>query len=108
MIFRGRSGRNYSKDIYLSDVVAGLANWDSGGGAAATSETSWTPPEPVMLVDYAMVTGMTDTTKIQITRNSVPTGDVLRYTVHLTSLATRPMLRIPFMTGDRISANQLA
>lgn len=82
-------------------------NWDSGAGASANSETFWTPPEPGMLTDYAMVTGMVDTTKIQMTRNGVPTGDVLRYTVHLTTLNSRPRLNIPYVPGDKIAALQL-
>jgi hypothetical protein len=106
--FRGASGRVYSKDAYLSDVVAGLVNWDSGQGAGATSETFWTPPENVVLVDYSQVTGLTDTTKIALTRNGVNTGDILRYTIHLTTLAYRPVLRTAFPAGSKISAIQLA
>ncbi len=108
MIFRGlRSGMTYTKDVYLSDVNAAPIRFDSGGGASATSETSWTPPEPVMLIDYAQVTGTVDTTKIAMTRNGQNTGDILRYTIHLTSLATRPSLAIPFPGASKIAANQL-
>lgn len=108
MSFRGGvSGKSYSKDIYLSDVAAALARFDGGSGASSTSPTDWRPPEPVVLVDYSEVTGKADTTKIQLTRNGVPTGDILRASIHLTSLANRPRLAIPFNTGDQISAVQL-
>lgn len=108
MIFMGRSGRMYSKDVYVSDVAAALINMDSGAGASATSEKFWTPPEPVLLNDFSLVTGTADTTKLQVTRNGVPTGDILRYAIHLTTLNNRPRLNIPFIPGDKVGALQLA
>lgn len=108
MVFVGRSGRVYSKDIYLSDVASAAVRWDAGAGASSSSETSWTPPEPVWLRDYAQVTGTADTTKLQLTRDGIPTGDILRYTVHLTSLNNRPRLSIGFPRMCKITALQLA
>lgn len=107
-VFVGASGRTYIKDAYLSDVANALVRWDAGAGAGATSETFWTAPERLMLADYAQVTGTADTTKLQCTRNGVPTGDILRYVVHLTSLNNRPRLKIVFNAGDKISSVQLA
>jgi len=108
MKFVGASRRTYSKDVYFSDVAAGQIRFDAGAGAGAATPEEWQAPEPVSLVDFSVVTGLTDTTKAQITRNSVPSGDILRYTIHLTSLPLRPILNIPFAKGDRISAIQLA
>jgi len=108
-IFRGlRSGMSYNIDGYVSDVAAALVKWDGGAGAGAASPDNWTPPEAVSLVDFTMVTGAADTTKLQITRNQVPVGAILRYTIHLTSLALRPRLNIPFLRGQKVGAIQLA
>jgi len=106
--FLGGSGMTYSKDVYLSDVVGGLVNWDVGQGAGSATETFWTPPEGVVLRDFSILTGMTDTTRIQCTRDGVPTGDVLRYANYLNTLNSRPQLNIPFGPGQKISFNQLA
>ena len=103
-----QSGKTYSKDVYVSDVVAGLVNWDAGAGASASSPEDWPATEGVTLVDAAIVTGMADTTKLQLTRNGVPTGDIIRYEVYLTSLNNRPALNIPFNALDKIAAIQLA
>lgn len=103
-----RSRKTYSKDIYLSDVVDALVRWDAGSGASATSDTNWRAPEQIVLIDYSQVTGTADTTKLQLTRNGVPTGDMLRYTIHLTSLNNRPRLGIVFNPGDNIGAIQKA
>ena len=108
MTFVGRSGQTYSKDVYVSDVANALINWDGGIGSSATSPEEWRAPEPLVLTDFAMVTGTAETTKIQITRNSVGTGDILRYLAHLTSLNQRPALRLPFLPGDVVGAIQLA
>lgn len=108
-VFYGLKTRmSYSKDLYSSDVAAGLVNWDSGSGASATSATHWVPPEPVVLRDVAIVTGMADTTKWQATRNGVPTGDIIRYGPHTDSVATRPTLNILVGAGQEISFTQLA
>lgn len=108
MIFRGiRGGISYIKDLYQSDVIDTQINFDGGAGASATSPTDWIPPEHVRLVDYAVVTGAAQT-KLQLTRNGIPTGDMLRQTVHLNTLANRPLLNIGFAAGQKITAIQRA
>ena len=108
MIFRGiTSKRTYIKDVYLSDTDGGSINMDGGSGASATSPQDWSPPEPVVLVDFSVVTGAAQT-KIQVTRDGVPTGDMLRQTIHLTTLANRPALAIVFGARQSISGIQRA
>lgn len=103
-----QSRRTYMKDLYLSDVANARGNFDSGSGAASTSEAFWTPPEPVILQDFAIHTGMTDTTAIRLTRDGIPTGDTLRYAAHLDTSVGRPGLSVGFGRGIRISAVQIA
>ena len=105
--FIGRSGRTYTKDLYLSDTANGPVNFDSGGGAAAASAEFTTVPENCVLTDVAIVTGAAQT-KLHVTRNGVGTGNMLRHTLHLNTLAFRPQLRIPFLSGDQIALIQLA
>jgi len=109
MIFRGaNSGRTYVTDIYVSDVNNALVRFDSGAGASSSSDTFITFPEPVILEDYAQVSGTADTTRIRLLANGVPTPHILRYAVHLTSLNNRPRLSIGFNAGTRISALQMS
>jgi len=107
-IFQGASGKTYSVDMYLSDVNAGSVNWDGGAGAGASSPTYWKAPEDVTLVDYAQVTGMTDTEKIRLTVNARPTMHVLRYVIHVSTIATRPALRIGFKANAEIAGIQIS
>ena len=108
-VFHGQqSGRVYNVDAYFSDVADGLGNFDGGGGASATSPDSFTAPEDLILNDMSIVTGMTDTTKIQILRGNQPTGDFLRYTQHLTTAPARSPLRLGFARGVQIRVIQKA
>ncbi len=108
LTFTGASGKTYSVDAYVSDVAGALVTWDGGNGAGASSPDFWTPPEDVVLTDFAMVTGTADTTKIRLTVNGRPTQHILRYTVYLTSLNNRPPLNIGFRAGARVASIQLA
>ncbi len=103
----GASGQHYTKDVYISDVVGGLVRFSAGGLAGATTLDHWTPPEPVRLVDFSILVGLTDTEALQITRAGNPTGDVLRYANHLNTLNSRPIPNIPFGVGMEMGANQL-
>ncbi len=109
MVFIGaQSKRVYNVDSYFSDVVDALGNFDGGGGASATSPDSFTAPEDLLLNDFSIVTGMTDTTKIQILRGNQPTGDFLRYTQHLTTAPARSPLRLGFARGTQVRVIQKA
>lgn len=109
MSFAGvQTGRTYTIDIYISDVVAALMNFDSGSGAGATSDQFWIAPENLVLKDFSIAAGITDTTKINIVANNVGTGNRLRYANFLNTLAFRPVLNIPFRAGTKISASQEA
>lgn len=55
-----------------------------------------------------MVTGTADTEKIRIAKNGMPTPNVLRYGLHLTTLNNRPDIAIGFKAGTQISAFQIS
>lgn len=101
------SKKSYIKDVYLSDTANTPINWDAGIGASATSPTEVSFPEPVILADFAVVTGAAQT-KMQLSRGGVPTGDMLRHSLHLNTLTNRPRLVIGISRGVRLSAIQIA
>ena len=107
--FQGlQSGRILPVDVYCSDVADALMNWDGGAGAGAASPDSFIPTEDLLLLDVAVVTGMADTTKLQLLRGNQPTGDMLRYDQHLTTSAYRSPIRVGFVRGTAIRALQKA
>jgi len=107
MIFRGISGASYIKDVYISDVNGAPIRFDSGAGASATSQDFTKLPEDSYLVDFSVVTGTADTTKIRLTGNGSPSGFLLRYSIHLTTIATRPQLAIGVNAGTNFGAIQM-
>lgn len=109
LTFMGKSGRIYSIDSYISDVANASVTFDPNGSAGATSLQYWQPPEDVTLIDYAQVTGTADTTALVLTQGgAIRAGTVLRYTVFLTTINTRPRLNIAFPANALIGAKQLA
>jgi len=102
-----QSRKTYVVDVYLDDVADAPVNWDGGAGASATSPEEWIPPEAVILTDIAIVTGAAQT-KLQLLRGNNPTGDMIRHTLHLNTLAYRPRLQIGWAGGSRLRALQKA
>jgi len=94
-------------DVYLSDVADSLIRWDNGRGAGATTPDFWVAPENVSIVDFSIKTGMTDTTKLQLTINNMGIGAIPRYANHLNTLAYRPALNIIILRGQTLRAIQL-
>jgi len=106
--FIGRSKKVYTVDIYASDVANAEINFDSGTGAGTGSRTFWSPPEDCVLVDFAIHTGMTDTTVVRVTKGGAPTGNTMRYAAHLDTSNARPELAIGFKEGINVGLIQLA
>lgn len=101
-------GGSVAVDIYISDVVNAPVNFDSGNGAAATSETFWNAPANGAIVDFSILTGLTDTTKGGFVIGGSRTKTTVRWANHLNTLPFRTPLNIPCGAGESISMVQLA
>ena len=99
--------RTEIKDLYLDDVAGARVNWDDGAGAGATTSESMDLPQGGVLVDLSVITGAAQT-RLQLTRNGVPTGDVLRHVIQVDTSVGRPKLSIPFGPGQKAAIIQLA
>lgn len=95
-------------DIYISDVVNAPVNFDSGNGAAATSETFWNAPANGAITDLSIATGLTDTTKGGFVIGGSRTKTTVRWANHINTLAFRTPLNIPCGAGEAIGMVQLA
>ncbi|MCK5644775.1 MAG: hypothetical protein KAJ19_28505 [Gammaproteobacteria bacterium] len=99
-----RSQRIYNVDAYIADVADSLAHFDGGGGASATSPTSFTAPEDILLTDVSFKTGPTVIFKLQILRGNQATGDFLRLAAHLDTSPARSPVRLGFARGTEVRA----
>lgn len=99
---------NISVDTYISDVVAALANFDSGSGAGVGSETFYKSPVTGTIVDFSVAAGITDTTLGRITIDGANTKSAIRWANHVNTLSNRPLLNIPIRAGENLGITQLA
>jgi len=104
----GAGGTSISVDVYFSDVANALANFDAGAGAGSTSETFYKCPINGIIVDFSVVTGLTDTTRGRVTINGSPTKSILRWGNHVNSINNRPKPNIPIYAGENLGIVQLA
>jgi len=95
-------------DVFLSDVVAGSVNFDSGVSAGTGSETFYKCPINGKIIDFSILTGMTDTTCMRCTINGSPTKSIIRFNNHLNTSSQRTPLNIPVGAGENIGFIQLA
>lgn len=103
----GRFGK-VAVDMYLSDVANAEVNWDSGAGASSSSKTFYKVPANGVIIDFSIKTGMTDTTKINLTHNGASGRNMIRYANHLNTMAVRPELGVAVAAGEDLGAIQLA
>jgi len=108
-VFIGQSGRGYVKDIFFVDAANTLLRWDGGSGASATSPDSWTAPENMTLTDLILVAA-TGQTRTAIMVNDVPTGNLLRNSLHIPSatIINRPFLGIKIPAGSKVGMMAIA
>lgn len=97
--FKGlKTGRDYSYNIYNSDVSNAFITWATTGAAGSGSVTFITAPEDMVLVDASVVTGIVDTTSLVLWLDDGPVpATVVLWANCVNSNAVRafPQLRIP-------------
>jgi len=93
----------------VSDVANAQVTWDNGSGASSTSSTFYKAPENIVIYDFSVATGLTDTTNFVLTSDGAQIQNSrLRYANFLNSIATRPVLNIGIAKGSNLGAIQAA
>jgi hypothetical protein len=109
LMARGVSGTTYAIDVYLSDVANAAANFDSGNGAGTGSLNFWKSPERVVIYDFSIPTGLTDTTNGIFTSDGSQIPKItIRWANFINTLATRPTLQIGVEKGSQLGMVQRA
>lgn len=98
-----RSGRAYNLSVYVSDVAAAPVRFSQDGAAGAGTPDFWIAPEDVILADFSIPTGLTDTTVLKFFTNDTPTGQVIQDANHVNTLATRARLGFGARAGRKIT-----
>jgi len=101
-------GVTMEKDLYFDDTAGNPVRWDGGSGATATSDTGFQiPVNGTTLIDIVLAAA-TAQTKTQVNRDNTPTGNMLRNSIHLASVVTRPPMRVTFNAGQKCTLYQVA
>lgn len=100
--------KTLEKDIYFDDSAGNPVRWDAGSGASATSDTAFQIPSTGAVLVDVVLAAATGQTKTQVNQDNTPTGNMLRNSVHLVSVNTRPPMRIPFSPGTKCALYQIA
>ena len=107
LTFAGKSGRTYGINGYTADTAGALNTFSANTAAGAGSLNYWVPPEDVVLVDFSIPTGMTQTTQVLTENGAVKNGTLMNITSHLNTNSNRPKLAVPFKAGTLVGANTI-
>ena len=107
LTFAGKSGRTYGINGYTADTAGVINTFSANTAAVAGSLPYWVPPEDVVLIDFSIVTGMTQTTQVLTENGAVKNGTLMNVTSHLNTNSNRPKLSVPFKAGTLIGANTI-
>lgn len=103
MTFAG-SNRTYSISGYTADTAAAVNTFNPSGKAVAGSVSYWRCPENVILTDFSIPTGTTQTSAMLTENGALKAGGFLDYVIHVSTNSNRPKLNIPFPNGTLIGA----
>lgn len=103
---QGKSGRNYSYSIYLSDVAGAACTFSTAGLAVAGSQTFLIAPEDCILKDMSITAGPTVIFTMIPYINDVSAGQVISLANTVNTLAFRAVPNIGFAAGRKITIVQ--
>lgn len=108
LILQGRSGREYSYNIYASDVANAPVTFSTIGAAGTGSSNFIIVPEDCMIKDMSITTGLTDTANMVPYVNDVPSGVVIADANIVNTIQTRSFPKIGFQGGRKLQIIQTA
>jgi len=109
LTFMGQSGKTYTYSVYLSDVSAAMARWNTVGTAGTGDETFITAPENMTLVDASVPTGLTDTTSGTFWLNDAPLANSITSWANIVNtLPQRSFPRVGIAGGRKVQIKQNA
>lgn len=102
----GKSGRQYSVDVYIPDATATRLTFNPSGLALSTSSSTWRVPEDVVIYDVSLTTAPTAVGFNCLMNEAVVNGAALRYSNQLVANMKRPQLAIRIPAGQEFGGVQ--
>lgn len=109
ILFRGKSGQQYSYSIYLSDVANAFVTWATTTTAGSGSVNFITAPEDMALVDITIASAPTDTTSLILWLDDGPVRNTFIQDANVVaSVQTRIFPKVGISQGRKVQLVQLA
>lgn len=106
LIAVGQSGKTYTVDLYVPDAVATKVTFNASGLAASTSETYWSAPENVTIVDISAVGAPTAVGATFTVNGALYTGNTIRWANQSNALNNRMKMAVPIKAGTQLGMLQ--
>lgn len=107
-LFKGKSGRIYSYNIYFSDVANAFSTWATTGAAGTGSTNFIIAPEDMQLVDISVPTGLTDTSNGVLWLNDAPVPNaVIAWANIVNTLNARSFPPLGISAGRKVQIAQV-
>lgn len=101
--------RTYTYNVYLSDVAAAFARFNTVQAAGASDETFITAPEDMFLADASVPTGLTDTTSGTLWINDGPVANsIMAWSTITSTLSSRSFPVWKIRGGRKVQIKQNA
>jgi hypothetical protein len=105
-IFRGKSGRTWSIDVYIPDATGTSLTFNPSGLSGTGSSATYRAPEDCALVDVATAAAPTAVGFVVQVDNAPYIGASIRWANQLNTLSKRGEIFLPIPRGALISALQ--
>jgi hypothetical protein len=107
LLLRGRSGRTYGLNIYISDIINANITISLNSVAGASSQTFYNLPEDCVIQDLSIVTGPTVMTNIAFQINDINIGVISPISTCLTTLNQRAVPKVLLQANKKLTMVQL-
>lgn len=102
----GRSGKAYTINFYVSDVIGASCTFNTVGVAVAGSTTFYLVPEDVIVSDISIATGNTVATNLVPYVNDVPIGSAVPIANIINTLNNRSFANFGIKSGKKFTLIQ--
>jgi hypothetical protein len=103
---RGISGKDYSYNIFVSDVAGGALTFSTIGQAVAGSSNFIITPEPCMIADLSVTTGPTVIFNLVPYVNDVSSGQIIALANVINTLQNRSFPTVKISGGRKLTILQ--
>lgn len=106
LTLKGRSGKTYAINFYISDVIGAYVTMSLVGVAGSGSQNWYSAPEDCIITDISLATGPTVMTNMRLQISDIDVGVIVPIANYLNTLANRGNPNIPLPANKKFTILQ--